>query len=41
MFSYFIALNLFPLAKASKKDFAIPVRFNPELGLADQLEYDS
>ena len=26
-----IALNLFPLVKASKKDFSIPVRYNPEL----------
>ena len=36
-----IALKLFPLVKASKIVFPIPVRYNPELGLADQCEYDS
>ena len=36
-----ITLNLFPPIKASKKCFPIPVRYNPELRLADQWEYDS
>ena len=40
--STLIAVNLFPLVKASKKRvFSIHVRYNPELGLAVQWEYDS
>ena len=36
-----IALNLFPLVKHLKRVFPITGRYNPELGLADQWEYDS
>ena len=36
-----IALNLFPLVKASTKGFPYTCKINPKVGLAEQWGYDS